>query len=519
LQRLWSRINLRPSWVGLILLLIGGLGIFFRVYALGGRDLWTDEAWVALAVLKDTPQAALAASQSTPPFYLLSVWALAQVAGSSEAVLRSLSLFFGLGTLALFWPLARALTSISASLAGLALLGFSPMMVYYAKELKQYSGDAFFAVLIFLLVERLRRQESKWTWLALGLAGIIGLGFSHPLVFILPVAWAALWFILPSASRIKWALLGGVWAAAFAAGYFLFFRRQVDPELVAYWAQDFPDFSSLTAFLGWLGAALHRYLWYFFGEWGVFWGPPLLLAGSMALRRQGRGRACLYLGGPLLLTLGAAALHRYPFMAHYGGNRLMLFSAPLLYLVAAAGLIFMLSRLWEKRQRVLALALTGLLLLALNPLEVVKENLYPTHNREEIQPLVAYLQKRLQPQDWVYVYYFAVSPFRYYFHRPWQKVCWGKSCDERDLAVPAAKKKQPRRVWLVASHFPSLEKMRAFARELLGRQWRETASLSRASAALFCYERQRPQLAKSRTSPAKLGISGPPIPSADTAYR
>ena len=54
-------------------LLILGLAAFFRVYDLGGRDLWTDEAWVALAALKGSPRAALAASQSTPPLYLLTV--------------------------------------------------------------------------------------------------------------------------------------------------------------------------------------------------------------------------------------------------------------------------------------------------------------------------------------------------------------------------------------------------------------------------------------------------------------
>jgi hypothetical protein len=398
-------------------------------------------------------------------------------------------------------------------------MAFSPIMVYYSKELKQYSGDAFFAVLIFFLAERLRGRDSKWVWTALAVAGIFGLGFSHTLIFILPVAWAALWFVLPPARRLRVALLGGVWAAAFAACYFLFFRGQVDPGLLVYWAQDFPDFSGIGAFLGWLGGAFYRYFRYFFGIWGLFWGLPLVLAGIWVLIKQGCGRACLYLGGPLLLALGAAALHRYPFMAHYGGNRLMLFSAPLLYLAAAVGLMFILSRLWDKRQRLLALALTGLLLLALSPLKLVMENLYPEHNREEIEPLVAHLQSRIQPQDWVYVYYFAVAPFKYYFHGAEDRVCWGKSCGETDLGLPVAGNQHPRRLWLIASHFPSLKEIREFTEGLLGSQWREVDCLSRASAALFCFEWQGPQLAKSPTYPAKRGESGSPAPPAGTAYR
>jgi hypothetical protein len=502
----------------LALLVIFGLAVFFRVYDLGGRDLWTDEAWVALAALKGTPPAALAAGHSTPPLYMLSVWALAQIAGGSESVLRSLSLVFGLGTLALFWPLARALTSLSASLLALALVAFSPIMVYYSKELKQYSSDAFFAVLVFFLVERLRRQDCKWAWPALAVAGVLGLGFSHTLVFILPIALAGLLVLLPT-GRWRVALLGGVWAAAFVAGYFLFFRRQVDPELVAYWAQDFPDFSGLAAFLWWLGAAIYRYLGYFFGRWGMYWGLPLLAAGIMALRKQGASRGALYLGGPLLLALGAAALHRYPFMAHYGGNRLMLFSAPLLYLVAGVGLMSILTWLWQKRQRVAALVLTGLILLALNPAELIRENLYPRYNREEIQPLVDYMQSRLQPRDLVYVYYFAIPPFKYYFRGPEKRVCWGKSCEERDLAVPAAGTGHPRRLWLIASHITTLAEVQEFAAELLGTEWREVSCLTRIGAVLLCFEQQGPQFAKSRTSLGVPGESGPPVPPPGRAYK
>ena len=59
------------------------------------------------------------------------------------------------------------------------MVAFSPIMVYYSKELKQYSGDACFAVLVVYLAERLRASEGRRGWLALALAGLVGLGFSH----------------------------------------------------------------------------------------------------------------------------------------------------------------------------------------------------------------------------------------------------------------------------------------------------------------------------------------------------
>jgi len=376
-------------------------------------------------------------------------------------------------------------------------------------------------VLILLLTEGLRaRSGQDWKcWLALATAGLVGLGFSHSLIFTLPVAVAVLWFSLPS-RRGRTALLGSIWALAFVAYYLLFFRYEVRPDLVTYWAQDFPDFAGPLSFLLWLGQAFCRYLGYFLGDWGRYFGPPLLLAGLLALRAQGGGRALAYWSGPLLLALGAAALHRYPFMAHYGGNRLMLFSAPLLYLLTAAGMAAAFTALWRRRLGWLALGLTALLVAALHPLEVIQENLHPSPNREEIRPLVAELARQRQPGDRVYVYYHAISPFKYYYQGPLEGVCWGKSCVETDLAVAAPDVPRPRRLWLIASHILDVDHLRGFATGLLGPHWQEAALLSREGAALFRFEWQGPvAAAKKPTIRPGPGESGSPAPPRDKAWR
>jgi len=481
-RRLWTPSVMAP----LALALIGALGLIFRLSDLAARDLWTDEAWVALAALKASPAAALAAGQSTPPFYLLTVWAAAKLVGGQEWVLRSLSFAFGVGTLLVIWRLARALTSRSVSLLALAVVACSPIMVYYSKELKQYSGDAFFAVLVFYLAERLRASDGHRGWTALALTGLIGLGFSHTLVFCLPAAGLILWLSLPAA-RARLTLQGGLWVLAFGAYYFLFFRHGMDSELVAYWGQDYPDFSGLGPFFIWLGGALCRYFWYFLGEWGPFWGPPFLLLGAYALWRRAQARVLVYWGFPILLAFGAAALHRYPFMAHYGGNRLMLFSAPLFYLMVTAGACLVFSWLWQQRHRWVAAVLAGALLFSLNPLALPGENLRPLMNREEISPLITRLEQELQPRDWVYVYYFAQWPFEYYYRGPGERLCIGKSCVETGLKANAGGT-APERLWLIASHIPPLEDMREFAAKLLGPEWQETACYQAEGAVLFCFQ-------------------------------
>jgi 4-amino-4-deoxy-L-arabinose transferase-like glycosyltransferase len=486
----------------------------FRLADLAGRNFWTDEAWVALAALSPTPAQALAAGQSTPPLFMLSLWALAHLFGGSEAVLRSLPFLFGVGTVLLFWPLARALAPRPAALTALAAVACSPWLVYFSKELKQYSGDAFFAVLVLALAERLRAREGRepWAWLALAGSGLLGLGFSHALVFTLSAAALALWLALPS-HRPRLALLGGLWALAFAAYYWLFFRHEINVHLVAYWAQDFPDFSGPLAFLSWLVQAGRRHLGYFLGYWGQYWGLPLLLAGLIALARGGSRRAWIYWGAPLLLALLAAAAHRYPFMGHYSGNRLMLFSVPLLYLGVAAGLTAVFAFLWRRRLGWLALGLTVLLAAGLHPLENLKENLHTTINREEIRPLVAALSQQRRGGDLVYVYYHAVSPFKYYYQGSLEGVCWGRTCVDTNLAAPAAPPHPPpRRLWLIASHFLSLEDLRTFAAGLLGPHWQETDCLTRMGAALLCFEVREVQAAKSPAARPAPALSGPPGP-------
>jgi 4-amino-4-deoxy-L-arabinose transferase-like glycosyltransferase len=514
-----SQTSSRPYLTALAVALIFGVAVYFRLYNLGGRDLWTDEAWVALAAMQPSARAALAASQSTPPFYLLTVWAAAQLWGHSEIVLRGLSFGFGVGTLVLIWRLGCALLEIPAAMLAMAAVAFSPIMVYYSKELKQYSGDAFFAVLMVWLAERLRTAQGGRGWLALALAGVVGLGFSHALIFTLPIIGAILWATLPPDRRSRLVLVGAAWILAFATYYVVFIRREVDPELVAYWTQDFPNFSGLVPFIMWWGSALYRYFWYFLGEWGMFWGPVLLAAGMVVLVRQGRTRVLLYLAGPLLLAFAAACLHRYPFMAHYGGNRLMLFSAPVLYLIIAAGGWAVFAWLWLRRQRWLALALTAALMVALHPRTGLQEDLYPLNNREEIQPLVTYLEANLEPRDLVYVYYFAVAPFKYYYRGPKTGICWGQSCIEKRLDTTAAVGASPQRLWLIASHFPDLKFLRQFAANLLGPDWQETACFTRVGAVLLRFDQQSQAAAvKTPTGLAAPPECGDPDLSAGTAY-
>jgi len=505
-----------------MLLAVLGVAVLLRLWDLGERNLWTDEAWVALAALAPSPGEALTLGRSTPPFYILSLWVLAQVFGGSEAVLRSLSFGFGVGAVILFWFAVRRLVPPATSLVGLTLVAVSPILVYFSKELKQYSGDAFFAVLVVWLAERLKDRPDNSAWLSLALMGSVALGFSHGAVFVLPAVLGVLWLEIPQPQRLRVVGLGGFWILAVAAFFVLFYRRQVDPELVAYWAGDFPDFSGWTPFLLWLGGALGRYFHYFFHyffstSWGWLWGAVFAATGLVALTRKGPRCLLIYWGGPLLLALVAAALHRYPFMGHFNGSRLLLFSAPWLYLIAAAGLIAVFSWLWRRPQSWLAPVLAALILITTQPLALVQENLHPQANRQELKPIATYLSSHLLPGDLIYVYYHAIFPFKYYYRGNLDRVMWGKSCVERNLTLPATGSEPPRRVWLVAAHFQDLGPLKEFAARLLGPHWHQEGILTQQNAALLLFIHQDDSIAKSQEPLPRSLRSGTSLPPAGKA--
>lgn len=507
----------------ILFLFLLALGSFFRVYGLGERDLWTDEAWAALAATQSTPAEVLREGKSTPPLYLLTVWGMGQVFGHSETALRLTSCLLGLGTMLLFWPLALALLPPWRALLTFALVSVSDRLVYFSKELKQYSADIFFAVLLFLLVERQirRRGEDGWLWFTVLLA--LGLGFSHPLVFILPVAALVLWWEVPQTRRALYLSFGAL-GLIFLGYYWLFFRGQVDPELLIYWQVDFPDLTCGTDFVCWLGGAWSRFGCYFFSDWGALLGMVFLLSGLGYFFRSPTPRVIWYFFGPLLAALAAAFARRYPFMAHAGGVRLMMFSAPMLYLVTGAGLGAIFAWLWRRPSsaappdnnvslphpsreervqktgilshwyRIVGILFAAVVAFWLQPVKLWQENLHPQTNREEIELLVHYVQTHRQPGDLIYVYYFAIDPFKFYYQGPRDRIIWGQSCHDRCLPLPPEDLQRVERLWMIFSHFETDGDVDRFIANLLGRGWTRHLELRQPGARLFCY---RPPWGKS----------------------
>ena len=329
------------------------IGLLLRIWQyLHAGSLWLDEAWVALNVVERSVWTLLTqplmGEQGAPPGFLVLVKTLAETVGRTDGALRLVPLASSLAVLALSWPVARScFSSAAARVCFVGLVCLSPVLVYYASELKQYSTDS--AVCLLLLWAAL--GVGRRTWLALALTGSLAVWFSHPSAFVLAAIGATLLAQslgngrLSEARRVEVYGSHAARAASFAVLNWIQLRQlAANHFLIDYWASAFAPFPiSGAADLRWyLDTALGvTYLAFSQQEVAGLELPPAQhgALNVSALALCGLGLAGLFfvnrrLLTVVLLTLGfttvASANQLYPLR-----GRLLLFLVPVVCLTIA----------------------------------------------------------------------------------------------------------------------------------------------------------------------------------------
>ena len=309
----------------------------------GGRTLWLDEEMIA-ANIRDRGFAdltgALWLGQTAPLGWLFLQRAMLVVFGTSEVALRFVPVLFGIATLATaVWIGRRWMTPIgAAALAILFACGY--WLLFHVLELKQYSSDAFWALLMPALAaaavepdhatapERRRRVTVWWTVAAIGQFFALGALLVTPACVIALLAivyrrdgWRA---------AVHAALPGMGWLAAFGLHYELSLRASAESEyLYGYWAFFIPSPSAgVWETVSWLASRLGPLAGKPGGAdgWMVFWLAALI--GIAIGWRQ--SRLALFFGLVPLSGLIWTSLRLVPF-----GDRVSLWIVPALYVAIA----------------------------------------------------------------------------------------------------------------------------------------------------------------------------------------
>lgn len=150
-SRSWARIRVRGSGVPITVVVVAGVALRVEQY-LHRRSLWFDEALLALNVvgrpLRRLVLGPLAFHQGAPPGFVVAERVSVHLVGDGEYGLRLVPLLSGCLAVVVFAHLAYRVVSGPAPLLATALVAFSPLLVYYSAECKQYSTDVLFTMLI-----------------------------------------------------------------------------------------------------------------------------------------------------------------------------------------------------------------------------------------------------------------------------------------------------------------------------------------------------------------------------------
>jgi hypothetical protein len=484
--RVRQLIRWRPTLEQLAVLLLGLLVLLVHdVEYMLRQSFWTDEAWVA--VTTRFPLSQLPVTTSSTPIGWSVLVRLVTVSGTQTSRLLPL-VFAGAAVVTAYWFARRLawrweVASVAAGLAAALGVLIVPAMLV-RDDLKQYTAEAFTALLTLALTSRLEREWSRWGLVALSVSVWAGMLFSDAVAFVGVAAFAAVCVI--QAARRAWRRLAEAATAGACTGVLMLavyeaFDARAVTQLNAstYWHNYFlPVGQGLRASAAFVIGQFEGVRAYFgLGPWWL--AAPLVVAGLVTMVRLGRPATALAVIVLWPEMLALSALKKYPFL----NLRTSTFLFAITVVVAAIGLIGVCSLLrpWLKGWVAAGLAAVALVAFALGAQPYVRSH---TIANEDVRDQALYVAAHAAAGDvivvnlssnWGFAYYWPTgTPARrgdlavkqeYEAYFPSQpRIIVAR---DRDLAavnaalsqaLARAKRHMCARIWLVRTHMNPSEK-------------------------------------------------------------
>jgi len=388
------------------------VGIFLALYQfIFNRSLWLDEAMLALNIIErgfSELTQPLDCNQVAPIGFLFVERVSVLILGNNEYALRIVPLISFLASIPLLYLLAGKLTgNRMIALLSTSIFSITLRLLRYSSEVKQYSSDVLFAVLILYCCLTLKPNTNR-SLLIYAVIGGVALLFSNIAVIILFVA--GIYFLYSEFYtnknfRIVLPLL--FWAIVFCIYYVLFVHNHPHTErMLNYWREAFLPLNPFSAgfylFLFRAAKDIYSYLLGFSFLWYIPSSISIAAVGFMLKRRK---YTVLYFClAPIAVHLFLSGLMLYPFK-----GRFLLYSTPLIILVFSIGL-YELFEFADKR----ILALPRFLLII-----PVLAMFYPIYLNfpvqiQEIKQSLNYMESNIKRDETIYVYCNSRSAFKYY---------------------------------------------------------------------------------------------------------
>jgi uncharacterized membrane protein len=439
--------------IAALLVLMIGMGL--RVYHLGDRSLWFDEALTAnisggtlTQMLEETR------SRSSAPIVHPFILYLIEKAGRSPVAVRAPSVLASLLALLLILALVRVGVSHTVVMLTAAILAVSNSQIRYAQEVREYSLSVLLAsILIFSLLAweaaGSRRRHPALLYAALFFAPLIQYGLVF-LAFGLLVT-IALRLLLTRDTRFRPYHL--MMASAFlTAGGVLSFVLTLRYQMHGnawYLAENYFDARTMNL-LGFLNRNTRGLLDFFLPGrvtiQGFAIGTVIFCVALVCARKF--DPLTLLASSSVLVTACAAVARLYP----YGGIRQCLFLSPAVALLAGAVFSELLQWLRGFLRPAATIGLVALILFS-GYQNVLRA--WPYGEYEDIKSILRELAKSSAPDDQVWVNHDAVPAVEFYLQGKDHRFINGRFHKVPQQYIPellGSLDPHSARVWLVFSH-------------------------------------------------------------------
>jgi hypothetical protein len=398
--------------------LLVALGLALRLYHfLRNPSVWHDEAAVIVNVLERNfldLLGPLRFAEAAPPLFLWAERAAVLLLGESTFALRLLPFLASCVSLLLLAWLAQRVLATRAVPWAVLLFACSEMLLWHACEAKPYALDVFAAVsLLSVFVATQGWPLGRQLLAYLPIAPMV-IFLCYPGCFL---CGGLLLALLPAVYRsrrwsywLQYAGLALLIGGSFLLLYFGPVRAQRCEAMDSCWPRQFPDWQHPWRIPDWTFFSTLEVVRYCCEPTGTVL-TALAVVGAIGFWRE-RRRRLLVLGlAPLGLALLAAFVRAYP----YGGVRVVVYAAPVLILLIAAGVPVVVP--WLRARHTWApLALYPLLLA---PAVLAGQLVLFPWERADCATASLYVRNQVRPGDvvtgnsWEYLYYFRKLGPRY----------------------------------------------------------------------------------------------------------
>ena len=425
----------RISWTPWLV----AFGLVLRAYHyLRGPSLWHDEAALVMNVLEKNFAELLGPlrfSEAAPPLFLWLEKAAVLLLGDDLYALRLPAFLASCAALVLFVPVARRWLPPAAAPWAVLCFACSDRLLWHASEAKQYSGEVLAAVATLALYGR---SEAWPVWrrsLAFAMLAPWIVWMAYPGCFLYGGVLLAL---LEATRRSRrpgdWAAYAALAAVVFGSFLALWagpLHAQRDERIVECWEemQQFADWRHPASVPGWMLRSQLELVGYVIDPTGKAL-LPLAIAGAVLFWRRRMRAELLLLATPIALAFGAACFGAYP----YGGSRVMVYAAPAIVLLVAAGAAAWLDWLHARRR----LAAWGLAAILTAPVAASLVRIAVPWQRADCDLAANYVIEHLETGDQIAANHWE---YLYYFRRQ------GPAFSPLESFLPA----RPGRVWLIVT--------------------------------------------------------------------